>query len=33
LYTRGQIPANNVFNPVAWMQFVDAWKAGKLRRE
>jgi hypothetical protein len=33
LYTRGQIPANNLFNPVAWMQFVDAWKAGKLRRE
>jgi len=33
LYTRGQIPANNLFNPVAWIQFVDAWKAGKLRRE
>jgi hypothetical protein len=33
LYTRGQIPANNLFNPVAWMQFVDAWKAGKLKRE
>lgn len=33
LYTRGQIPANNLFNPVAWMQFVDSWKAGKLRRE
>jgi len=33
LYTRGQIPANNLFNPVAWMQFVDAWKSGKLKRQ
>lgn len=33
LYTRGQMPINNLFNPVAWMQFVDAWKSGKLKRE
>jgi hypothetical protein len=33
LYTRGQVPANNLFNPVAWMKFVDDWKAGKLKRE
>lgn len=33
LYTRGQMPVNNLFNPVAWMQFVDAWKSGKLKRE
>jgi len=33
LYTRGQIPVNNLLNPVAWMQFVDAWKKGKLSRQ
>lgn len=33
LYTRGQIPVNNLFNPMAWMQFVDAWKSGQLKRE
>lgn len=33
LYTKGQIPVNNLLNPVAWMQFVDAWKKGKLSRQ
>ena len=33
LYTIGQGPVNNLFNPVAWSQFVDAWKSGKLKRE
>lgn len=33
LYTRGQIPMNNLLNPMAWMQFVDAWKQGKLSRQ
>jgi len=33
LYTRGQIPVNNLLNPVAWMQFVDSWKKGKLKKE
>lgn len=33
LYTIGQSPINNLFNPVAWSQFVDAWKTGKLKRE
>lgn len=33
LYTKGQFPANNLLNPAAWMQFVDAWKKGKLSRQ
>lgn len=33
LYSRGQIPVNNLLNPIAWMQFVDAWKKGKLSRQ
>jgi hypothetical protein len=31
LYTIGQSPVNNLFNPVAWSQFIDAWKTGKLK--
>jgi hypothetical protein len=31
LYTIGQSPVNNLFNPVAWSQFIDAWKSGKLK--
>lgn len=33
LYTIGQSPVNNLFNPVAWSQFIDAWKAGKLKKQ
>lgn len=33
LYTMGQSPVNNLFNPVAWSQFVDAWKKGDLKRK
>jgi len=33
LYTRGQFPVNNLLNPVAWAQFIEQWKSGKLKRE
>ena len=33
LYTIGQSPVNNLFNPVAWSQFIDSWKSGTLKRE
>lgn len=33
LYSRGQFPVNNLLNPVAWAQFIESWKAGKLKRE
>ncbi len=33
LYTIGQSPVNNLFNPVAWSQFVESWKKGDLKRK
>ena len=33
LYSRGQFPVNNLLNPVAWAQFIESWKSGKLKRE
>jgi hypothetical protein len=31
LYTAGQFPSVNLLNPVAWAQFIDAWRKGKLK--
>lgn len=33
IYTRGQLPGNNLLNPYAWSKLVQDWKAGKLKRE
>lgn len=33
LYTMGQSPVNNLFNPYAWSKFIQSWKDGDLRRE
>ena len=33
LYTNGQLPANNLFNPYAWSKLIQDWKAGKLSRQ
>ena len=33
LYSNGQLPANNLFNPYAWAKLVQDWKAGKLSRQ
>jgi hypothetical protein len=33
LYTNGQLPGNNLFNPYAWAKLVQDWKAGKLSRQ
>lgn len=33
LYTNGQLPVNNLFNPYSWAKFIDSWKKGELRRE
>ena len=33
LYTMGQSPVNNLFNPVAWSQFIDSWKKGDLKKK
>lgn len=33
IYTRGQVPGNNLLNPYAWSKLVQDWKNGKLKRE
>lgn len=33
LYTRGQMPANNLLNPFAWQKFVRGVKSGMLKNE
>lgn len=30
LYYAGQLPPNNLLNPIAWAKFIKAWKEGKL---
>lgn len=32
LYQQGQMPSGNLLNPLAWAQFVDAWKKGKFKK-
>jgi hypothetical protein len=31
LYYAGQLPPNNLLNPIAWLQFIEAWRNGKLK--
>lgn len=33
IYNQGMAPSINLFNPIAWAQFVQAWKAGKFKRQ
>lgn len=33
LYTRGQMPANNLLNPFAWQKFAQGVKSGLLKNE
>jgi hypothetical protein len=33
LYNAGQIPMNNLLNPIAWAKFVDAWKKGDFKNK
>lgn len=32
-YYAGQIPPQNIFNPLAWASFVKAWKRGDFKRK
>jgi len=32
LYYAGQLPPNNLLNPLAWSQFIKAWKNGDFKR-
>ena len=29
----GQVPPMNIFNPIAWKQFFDAWKRGDFKKK
>lgn len=33
LYSTGQIPPQNIFNPAAWGEFIKAWKRGDFKRK
>lgn len=33
VYNTGMAPTINLFNPVAWAQFVQAWKAGDFKKK
>lgn len=33
MYYAGQLPPNNLLNPVAWSRFVKAWRSGALKRQ
>lgn len=33
LYTAGQLPKNNLLNPIAWSQFIQAWKNGDFKKK
>lgn len=32
-YYTGQTPPMNIFNPMAWKDFFDAWKSGKFKKK
>ncbi|MEO5571227.1 MAG: carboxypeptidase-like regulatory domain-containing protein [Bacteroidia bacterium] len=33
LYSAGQLPFNNLMNPIAWAQFIQSWKNGDFKRK
>lgn len=33
LYHAGQLPPNNLLNPLAWAKFIKAWKNGDFKRK
>lgn len=32
-YYNGQLPPQNIFNPFAWAQFIQAWKRGDFKKK
>ncbi len=32
-YSAGQLPPQNIFNPMAWSEFIKAWKRGDFKRK
>src|SRR5690606_1402276 len=33
IYNQGMAPTVNLFNPIAWAQFLQAWRAGQFKRQ
>jgi hypothetical protein len=33
LYQQGGMPVVNLFNPIAWAQFIQAWQSGQFKRK
>lgn len=33
VYYAGQLPPNNLLNPIAWAKFIKAWKDGTFKRD
>ncbi len=33
LYYAGQLPPNNLLNPIAWAKFIEAWKRGDFKKK
>lgn len=33
VYTAGQQPSISLLNPIAWAQFIDAWRKGKYKKD
>ncbi len=33
MYYAGQLPPNNLLNPIAWAKFIQAWKQGEFKRK
>lgn len=33
LYYAGQLPPNNLLNPIAWANFIEAWKRGDFKKK
>lgn len=33
IYSNGQMPVNNLFNPYSWAKLMQEWKAGNLKRQ
>lgn len=33
IYNQGMAPTVNLFNPIAWAQFIQAWRSGKLKQQ
>ena len=33
MYYAGQLPPNNLLNPIAWAKFIKAWKDGDFKRK